>query len=148
MFPLVWSFQFQVTPGFTSGHVNAVSKTIAANAQKFMKDAEEALDGDPASDRKALPVEGPGVVLGLDHLLQLEVEKNQVAEKATSISKTVLDRETCFNTFSCTFFSVCFSPSETKQLVCSMYHLDLRLTKLHFFMSVHIASMFTSCMFY
>ena len=93
MFPLVWSFQFQVTPGFTSGHVNAVSKTISANAQKFMKDAEDALDAEPASDRKALPVEGPGVVLGLDHLLQLEVEKNQVAEKATSISKTVLDRD-------------------------------------------------------
>ena len=44
-------------------------------------------------------------------------------------------------------FSVCFSPSETKQLVCSMYHLDLRLTKLHYFY-VYIASTFTSCMFY
>lgn len=84
----------KATPGVTSQHANVTAKVLQSDFQRFSTDTAATFASNAnGSNRKALPAEAPPTNLGMDMLLQLEIERLGNGKGNRQYDPTVLDRE-------------------------------------------------------
>ena len=88
-----------MTPGLTSNDINAAAKHVVAEGARFAEDCKANFDQPEEaekkpSNRKAFTVaEAPGQALGLDTLIQLELDRLNEHHKAKKFTELVIDRD-------------------------------------------------------
>lgn len=86
----------QATPGETSASANSVSKVLNADAQRFSQQCQEKWSQGVTkeTERLGLPSEGPGDVLGMDLIIQCEIDRLAKMDDSELLCNAVVSRET------------------------------------------------------
>lgn len=86
-----------MTPGLESNQINVMSKVINADAQRFSSECADTWEKDSSkatSGRLGHAVEGPGDSLGMDKLIQCQLDAFAQAGNHDGCCEAVVDRNT------------------------------------------------------